>query len=112
MADYGNKLEHCTICKDEYTSTHVEVVPNVIIFVCENCLDAAKYNFIWICMGCGQVYVRPKKMVIERTKSYQLKSAYMLCEDLQIIQGIDMCIKCDPNGVYNYRESQKLSANC
>jgi hypothetical protein len=32
-------------------------------------------------------------------KDLELKKAYMLCEDKQIIQGIDMCLQCDPEGI-------------
>ncbi len=107
MLDINNKIEHCSICKHEYTSTHVEAIPGLKIYVCENCLEAAKYNFIWICMNCGKVYMRPKKLVIERINNYELKKAYLLCKDMQIIQGIDMCIECDPEGILTYMETEK-----
>lgn len=110
MLDIDNKMEQCTICKHEYTSTHTEVTPGVNLYVCDTCLEAAKHNFIWICMSCGKVYLRPKKLVIERTKDVELKRAYMLCEDMQIIQGIDMCIECDPEGIMEYMETQKMAS--
>jgi len=112
MLDIDNKQELCTICKHEYTSVHTEVQPGVVIYVCEECLEAAKHNFIWVCMSCGKVYLRPKKMVIERMKDRELKKAYMLCEDMQVIQGIDMCISCDPEGIMNYMDSQKTAMEC
>ncbi len=112
MLDINNKQEQCTICKNEYTSVHTEVQPGVVIYVCDSCLEAAKHNFIWVCMSCGKVYLRPKKMVIERMKNLELKKAYMLCEDMQIIQGIDMCISCDPEGIMNYMDSQKTAMEC
>jgi hypothetical protein len=87
-------------------------MPGVKIYVCNTCLEAAKHNFIWLCMSCGQVYFRPKKLVIERLKDFELKRAYMICEDMQIIQGIDMCIQCDPEGIMNYMESQKITMEC
>jgi hypothetical protein len=106
------KIEHCHICKDEYTSMHVEAMPGFIIFVCENCLEAAKYNFIWLCMNCGRVYLRPKKLVIERIKDIDLKRAYLMCEDMRIIQGIDMCIECDPDGIIDLMENSRFRAEC
>jgi ribosomal protein L37AE/L43A len=112
MIEINNKQEQCTICKQEYTSVHTEVAPGVKIYVCDNCLESAKHNFIWVCMGCGKVFLRPKKMVIERTTNFELKRAYMLCEDMQIIQGIDMCIGCDPEGVMNYVSNQKMAMEC
>ncbi len=112
MLDINNKQEQCTICKKEYTSINCEVQPGVIIHVCDSCLEAAKHNFIWVCMSCGQVYLRPKKMVIERMKDPELKRAYLICEDKQIIQGIDMCISCDSEGIMEYMDSQKTAMEC
>jgi hypothetical protein len=109
MLDIEVKHEKCTICKHEYTSVHTEVSPGVKIYVCASCLEAAKDNFIWVCMGCGKVYLRPKRLVIERMKDPELKRAYMLCEDMQMIQGIDMCIACDPEGIMNYMDAQKTA---
>jgi hypothetical protein len=83
-------------------------MPGVKVYVCDNCLEAAKYNFIWICMSCGAVYIRNKKLVIERITDNELKRAYLLTRDMQIIQGIDMCIKCDPEGVFHYMNNRKI----
>lgn len=107
-----NKLENCDICKDEYASIHVEAMSGLKIYVCDNCLEAARYNFIWICMNCGKVYTRPKALVIKSTNNYELKRAYILCEDMQIIQGIDMCIECDPEGIFNYMNTKKMKVEC
>ena len=112
MVEINNKQEKCTICKKEYTSIHTEIAPGVSIYVCNDCLEAAKHNFIWICTGCGKVYMRSKKLVIERLNNFELKQAYMQCEDMQIIQGIDMCISCDPEGIFNYMEVQKTAMEC
>ena len=60
-------------------------------------------------MNCGKVYLRPKKLVIERLKDVELKKAYLLCEEMQIIQGIDVCIECDPEGIMNYMDTQKMA---
>lgn len=105
-------LEQCSICKNEYTSIHVEAMPGIKIFVCENCLEAAKYNFIWICMNCGKVYLRPKKLVMSKISDIELKRAYLLCEDMQIIQGMDMCIDCDPEGLMDFMENAQVIAEC
>lgn len=112
MVDIDNRQKKCNVCNREYTSTHTEVRPGEVIYVCNKCLEAAKDNFIFICMSCGKVYLRPKKMLIERTKNFELKKAYMLCEDMQIIQGIDMCISCDPQGIVNYMNSEKTAMEC
>ncbi len=112
MVDINNKQEKCSLCRQEYTSINTEVTPGVKIYVCENCLESAKHNFIWICMNCGKVHIRPKKSVIERTNNFELKRAYMLCQDMQIIQGIDICIECDPEGILNYMNIQKMSMEC
>ncbi len=112
MVDINNKQELCTICKKEYTSIHTEAAPGEKIHVCDNCLETAKHNFIWICTSCGEVYLRPKKLVLERLNNFELKQAYAQCEDMQIIQGIDICVACDPEGILNYMEVQKTAMEC
>jgi hypothetical protein len=112
MLDVNCKLEQCSICRQEYTSTHVEVTSGFIVYVCENCIEAAKYNFIWICLNCGKVHIRPKALVIERIGDNELKKAYLLCQDVQIIQGIDMCIECDPQGIINFMKITKAGMDC
>ena len=112
MLDIQNKTGNCSICSEESTSTCVEAMPGVKIYVCENCMEAAKHYFIWICMNCGKVYLRPKEMVINRVADYELKRAYLLCRDIQIIQGIDICIECDPEGILNYMNNVKAAKEC
>lgn len=46
--------------------------------------------------------------MINRIKDPALKQAYALCEDRQIIQGIDICIECDPQGILNYMEPHAM----
>ncbi|MBC8412333.1 MAG: hypothetical protein ISR96_04395 [Nitrospira sp.] len=112
MVDINNKLELCSICRDEYTSINSEAAPGVILHVCQKCLDLARDNFIWICLGCGQVHFRSKKQVIAATTDFELKRAYMLCEDQTVIQGIDICISCDPEGIMEYVESNRSAVEC
>lgn len=112
MVDIKNPHKKCDVCKQEYTSIHTEVMPGVTIYVCNACLETARDNFIWICMGCGAVYVRPKRLVLERLENFELKQAYTQCEDMQIIQGIDICISCDPEGILNYMDVQKSAMEC
>ncbi len=102
----------CNICNDVYTSTHVEVADGIVIYVCGHCLEKAKDNFIWLCMSCGKAYLRPKKLVINRVKDHELKRAYMLCEDMQVIQGIEMCIACSPEKMLDYMEAQEVAMEC
>ena len=109
--DINNKHERCSICKTEYTSIYTEAAPGIKIYVCTHCLETAKENFIFICMNCGKVYLRPKKMLIEKMSNFELKQAYTQCEDMQLIQGIDICIECDPEGIFNYMEVQ-TTAEC
>ena len=107
-----NEYDQCCICKKEHTSMNVEVTPGVVIYVCSNCIEKAKDNFIWLCNSCGKHYMRPKELVIARTKDPELKKAYMLCKDMQIIQGIDMCIECDPAGIAEFMENKRQAARC
>ncbi len=109
MLSHEKIIERCNICKHEYSSNHVEAMPGIKIFVCDDCIEAAKHNFIFICMNCGKVYLRPKKFVIDRLNIPDLRKAYQRCEDMQIIQGIEMCIECDPGGVMEYMNDRKMS---
>ncbi len=111
MVDINNTHKKCNICKKEYTTIHTEVKPGETICVCNTCLETAKNNFIFICISCGEVYLRPKKQMIERIADPETKKAYMLCEDMQLIQGIDMCLHCDPAGIVEHASNQK-SAQC
>jgi hypothetical protein len=103
-------VEHgkCNICKKEYTSTHTEVSPGVKLYACKTCLEIAKNNFIWVCMNCSRVYIYPKKVLLKRLKDKNLLLAYAQCEDMQIIQGLDMCVQCDPEGIFNYMDMQRI----
>ena len=108
MSVVNKKIERCQICRHEYTSLHVEAMPGIKIYVCDDCLEAARHNFIWICMNCGKVHIRNKKLVLARIKNMELKTAYIMCEGMQIIQGIDMCIECDPQGILLYMDVEKF----
>jgi hypothetical protein len=110
--DLDNKQQRCDVCRQEYTSIHSEIAPGVRIYVCSNCLETAKNNFIWVCTNCGRSYVRPKKLVLDRLNDFELKRAYLQCEDMQIIQGIDICVECDPEGIFAYMEVQKTAMVC
>ena len=105
-------IEQCCVCKEEYTSVNVEVTPGVFIYVCSYCIEKAKENFIWVCTSCGKHFIRPKGLVISRTNDPELKRAYMLCKDEQMIQGIDMCIECNPEGIVEFMESKRIAAKC
>jgi hypothetical protein len=106
--DYGQ----CSICKDTYTMQHVEAAPNTYIFVCSECIEIAEDNFIWLCLTCGKTYIRQKALVINKIKDLELKKAYMLCEDMLIIQGIDVCIACSPERILDYAEMDESALEC
>jgi hypothetical protein len=99
MNDDLNSKGLCSVCHEAMTTVHAEVAPGAAVFICEKCLDSAKQNFIWICLGCANVYIRPKSLVMARLKDPELRKAYHACADLQIIQGIDRCIECDPEAI-------------
>ncbi len=92
----------CNICRSEYTSNYVEAMPGLTIHVCRNCLELTKHHFMWICLNCGRVYSIPKAMIMQRINNLDLKKACLLSMDMQIIQGIDACIECDPEGTWEY----------
>ncbi len=115
MKDYSEDKGICNVCKKSETTVHAEVGNGLKIFVCEKCLETTKDNFIWICMQCGKVYIRPKSLVLKKITDPRLKEAYLLCEGLQIIQGIDRCIECDPEEVVNFvaaAKNEKQGGHC
>ncbi len=100
MEDFVSNKGLCSICHEQMTTIHAEVGGGgAVVHVCEACLESAKENFIWICMGCGNVYIRPKSLILARLKDPDLLRAYNACADLQLIQGIDRCVECDPEGI-------------
>jgi hypothetical protein len=102
MRDNLNSGERCHVCKEERTETYAEIAPGRHVYVCEKCLEKAKENFIWICMHCGKVYVKPKSVVLRRLADPGLWRAYLQCKDLQIIQGIARCIDCDREAITEF----------
>ena len=97
-----DSLGQCNLCREEYTSTHIEVKPGTILYVCNRCLEKAKENFVWVCINCGQAYFRPKELILSRLQDAGMEHAPLLCEGVQLIQGIDICIACDPEGIMDY----------
>ncbi len=102
----------CDVCKDMYTENYVVVEDEIIVYVCAACAEIAKDSFIWLCMSCGKSYIQPKQLVISRVKDLELKKAYMMCQDVQVIQGIDTCISCNPARIIQYMEMQCDGADC
>ena len=91
-------MQPCTICNDTYTDMHTEIRPGVDIYVCEDCVEAARYNFIWLCLHCGRAFLRPKKTSIDN--------------GAPVIQAIEMCHKCDPNGTERYMKLEIRNMVC
>lgn len=101
----------CNVCREELTTISAEAAPGQHVYVCEKCLETAKQNFIWVCMHCGSVYIRPKSLVLKRLADPVLKQAYQQCEGLQIIQGIDRCIDCEPEAIVEFVTAEKYAKN-
>lgn len=115
MRDYSGDKGLCIVCKEAMTTINTEIEDGTKIFVCDKCLETTRQNFIWICMGCRNVYIRPKSIVLQRLNDSHLKEAYQICEGLQIIQGIDRCIECDPEGIMEAvaaAKSEKSGGHC
>lgn len=102
----------CNICNEIYTESHVEIMQGTTVYVCSSCIEQAEDSFIWLCMTCGKTFIKPKDLVINRIKDHELKRAYMLCEDMQIIQGIDECFACDPDRMLEYMETEYAGIEC
>ncbi len=101
-----DRISMCNVCKREYTSFHFEAKPGLKVYVCADCLDSAKSNFIWICLNCGFSYQRAKEVVMARISDYGIKEASFLYEN-QIIQGIEACIQCKPERILEYSEKRR-----
>ncbi len=95
MYFFGSRLSQCSVCKSEYTSFHFEIRPADRIYICLDCLESARSNFVWICLNCGRSYLRPKTIVMNRIHDYGLKEAAFLYENI-IIHGIEGCVSCRP----------------
>ena len=77
---------------------YTEIRPGLTIYICEDCVEAARYNFIWLCLHCGRAYLRPKKIAIN--------------EVTPVIQAIEMCQECDPNGTERYMRLEITNMEC
>ncbi len=108
MEDHLHSKGICSICHEKMTTVSAEAGQGKALYVCEKCLESAKENFIFLCMHCGSVFIRPKSLVLARLKDPGLRKAYEACRDLQIIQGIDLCAECDPDRVVELA----LTAGC
>jgi len=97
-----DETHQCHICRKEYTSMHVEARPGVPIYVCSVCMEKAKDKFIWICLNCGRSFSRPKDTIISILDGTSFEKASLQFIDVQLIQGIDICISCDPQGIMDY----------
>ncbi|MBC8414515.1 MAG: hypothetical protein ISR96_06955 [Nitrospira sp.] len=102
----------CYICREQHTRIYVEIAKGVAIHLCAECIRKTKDNFIWLCLSCGKSYIKPKYHVIAKVKDRELKKAYMLCEDMMMIQGIDLCIACSPERMVDYLEMQQPILEC
>ncbi len=99
----SDRISQCNICRREYTSFHLEASPGIRVYVCKDCMESAKSNFIWICLSCGSSYQRPKNLVMDRMFDYGIREAAFLFEN-QIIQGIDGCIHCNPELILEFMD--------
>jgi hypothetical protein len=107
MEDFLNSKGLCRVCREERTAVHAEIAPGQQIFVCEKCLETTLQNFIWICLHCGTVYIRPKSLVLKHLKDPALRQAYARCEGVQIVQGIDRCMECEPEAILEFVASAR-----
>ena len=86
----------CGFCGGGYTSVRVEVIGGVEVYACDSCLErAANTNFIWLCLQCRRVYLKPKKLVVEESGDMELRAWYLRCMNDQVVQGIDRCVACE-----------------
>jgi hypothetical protein len=79
MEDYLSEKELCYLCKTSLTTLHAEISPGQHIFVCEKSLETAEQNFIWVCMHCGNVFIRYKSLVLSRLQDPKLMNTARIC---------------------------------
>jgi hypothetical protein len=104
MLAYENKLNHCCICKHEYTSKHILTPKGEKIFVCGRCQEATKYNFIWLCFNCGKVYISPKYLILNSVKDPDTLTKF---ENMMAIQKVEICTECNNEEIFNYNNYRK-----
>ena len=104
MLAFEKKFEHCSICKDEYTSKHIKTSKGEKVFVCDSCQEATKYNFIWICFNCGKVYISPKSAILSSIKDPETLNKY---GSMMAIQKVEVCTECNYDEVFNYNNYKK-----
>lgn len=107
METIERHVEPCSICNDVYTAAHTEIEPGVNIYVCEDCVEAARYNFIWLCLHCGRAFLRPKN-----TAAGKMEEKFIFSDENKVIQTINMCHKCDPNGTERYMKLEVVNMEC
>ncbi len=108
MFDPRYTIAECNVCRREYTSFHFEVLPGSKISVCQSCIDRSENDFIWICINCGRSYSRPKQVVMNRLNGYGLRFAALLYGS-KIIQGLELCIECNPDGILHFARNRPQS---
>ncbi|MEW6109347.1 MAG: hypothetical protein AB1632_09320 [Nitrospirota bacterium] len=111
MFESNGRLGRCNICKLEYTTSHIEAKPGIILYVCKDCLEIAGQNFIWICLNCGKVYIRPKELIKRRINGSGYRDSTIFSEDKKIIQGVEMCKACNPEGILDYVNKRRKYVN-
>lgn len=104
MLDYEKKFNHCNICKNEYTSKYILTPEGEKVYVCEDCQESTKYNFIWICFNCGKVYISPKAIALRSVKDPETLKKY---DNMMVIQKLNLCTECNQDVVFNYNNFKK-----
>lgn len=110
MTKIGSEFERCSICNHESTYVHTEIMNGVIIHICHTCLEAAEQHYFWLCMGCGEIHLKPKHKVIEQLMDSEIKNTYILSDDIQIIQGTEVCMACIFEGAMYYMDKQQMAS--
>ena len=90
-----SRARMCSICKEDHAVVASSVAPDGDVCVCDRCLETiARDNFVWICLGCREVYLESKRLFIERETDEDVRSR---CEEILsecVIQGLETCLNC------------------
>jgi hypothetical protein len=84
-----------SICKEDHAVIASSGFTNGDVCICDRCLETvARYCFIWICLGCREVYLENKRLFVECEAD---EDARRRCEEILsecVIRGLETCLNC------------------
>ena len=85
----------CSICKEDHALLTSSDPGYGNVCICDRCHETvAKEHFVWICLGCREVYCESKKLLMEREPDPALRRYYRDSIGECVIHALDTCINC------------------